>query len=254
MVEGRFMTMPEEKADYLAKASLLIPPRKDQSELLDEGEGSLDDLRASLNEVWNFNRFFGHLGSLKKFLQAGNRHKALRIADIGTGSGKLALYLQQWAHSQPLELEVVAVDFSERVLSIARENLQNRPDIHLVQADGLNLPFAPNCIDFYISSLFLHHFSPEELIELLGNAYEKASGGIIMSDIVRGHLPLAAFRLIQPIFARHYLTQHDGAVSVQRAYIPEELKAIARAAGIKKATIYQQFPWRMSLVAYKQHG
>ena len=97
----------------------------------------------------------------------------------------------------------------------------------------------------------MHHFSPELLVELLRTIYRLAHRGIIMSDIVRGYLPLAVFRLIQPVFARHFLTRHDGTVSIKRAYAPHELTQLAHAAGIENARVYSYFPWRMTLVAEK---
>ena len=72
-----------------------------------------------------------------------------------------------------------------------------------------------------------------------------------MSDLVRSYLPLVAFRLIQPVFAQHYLTRHDGALSIRRAYTPHELRSLAQAAGLETARVYQHFPWRMTLVAEK---
>jgi SAM-dependent methyltransferase len=240
-------------AELAQKSSLLIPERQDAIELLDEGAGSLEELRASLDEVWRINRFFGNLGSLTRFLEAGMQEQHLSIADLGTGSGKMALYLKRWAQRKKFQLDLYPVDFSERVLSIARANTKESPDIHLVQADGVKLPFAPQSIDYYLSTLLMHHFNESALTELLGEAYERARIGIVMSDLVRGVLPIAAYHLIRPVFARQYYTWHDGLVSLRRAYIPEELKAIAQAAGIKRATIYHQFPWRMVLVAYKQH-
>jgi hypothetical protein len=243
----------DEKPSYLAKPSFLVPCREEAAELLDEGVANLEELRASLNEIWKINRFFGRLESFTRFLPT-DKNRTLRIADIGTGAGKLAVYLGEWARRNQIQLELFPIDFSQQVLSIAQENLNAAANVHLVQANGLKLPFAPNSIDYYLSSLVMHHFSPEALIELLGEAYERASKGIIMNDLVRGQLPVAAYHLIRPIFARQFYTWHDGLISIKRAYIPQELKAIADAAGIKSARIYQHFPWRMTLVATKQHG
>jgi SAM-dependent methyltransferase len=240
---------------FLAKDRFLVPSRKEQHELMDEGLGTLAELRSTLNELWRINRFFGNVNSLSQYLKPAfvEKTQPLRIADLGTGSGKLALYLRDLARKHKRELQIYPVDFSSRVLGLAQENISSSLDIHLIQANALQLPFAPKSIDFFISSMFLHHFEPESLLELLGNAYEIAVHGIVMADIVRGILPLAAFRLIQPIFARQYLTHHDGLVSIRRAYIPEELNAIVQAAGIKNARVYQRFPWHMTLVAYKQY-
>src|SRR5262249_43148999 len=105
--------------------------------------------------------------------------------------------------------------------------------------------------DYFISSLFLHHLTPEQVITFLTETYRVAKQGIVMSDVTRGRLPLVAFKLGQPIFARSFLTRHDGAISIQQAYTPSELQQLAQAAGIPSARVYRHFPWRMTLVADK---
>jgi ubiquinone/menaquinone biosynthesis C-methylase UbiE len=237
----------------IGSASFLVPARIDQAELLDQGEGSLEDVRANFDEMWRINKAFAGVRSLTQYLnlQRHSPNQPVRIVDLGTGSGRLALYLQKWGQKHHLEIQVYPLDLSPRNLHIAQENIQSRSNIHLIQADGLALPFAPKSVDYFISSLFMHHFSPDALISLLRETYRLARHGLIMSDIVRGYLPLAAFRLVQPIFARHYLTRHDGILSIKRAYTPAELLEMARAAGIENARVSTHFPWRMTLVADK---
>jgi hypothetical protein len=89
------------------------------------------------------------------------------------------------------------------------------------------------------------------VIALLRRAYGAARHGIVMNDLVRGWLPFYAFKLAQPFFARSYLTRHDGALSVRRAYTPAELLAMAHAADIPNPQVHTYFPWRMTLVADK---
>jgi hypothetical protein len=89
------------------------------------------------------------------------------------------------------------------------------------------------------------------VIDVLRETYNRSRHGIIMSDLIRGYLPLLAFRSIQFIFARHYLTRHDGTLSIRRAYTPDELRSLAQAAGIETARVYSHFPWRMTLVVEK---
>jgi SAM-dependent methyltransferase len=229
------------------------PPRVDQPELLDQGAGTLDDVRANLNEMWQINQTFAGLRSLTGALIPDLLRKTqpVRIVDLGTGSGKLAQYLTEWAQQYTLEICVYPLDLSARHLSIAQETIHAIPNIHPLQANVLELPFAPHSIDYFVSSLFLHHFHPDALITLLRETYRLARRGIIMNDLVRGFLPQIAFRLVQPILARHYLTRHDGLISIKRAYTPPELLALAHAAGLTQAHIVCHFPWRMTLIAEK---
>ena len=85
-------------------------------------------------------------------------------------------------------------------------------------------------------------------MRLLQASYETARRGLIMTDLVRGWLPYYAFKLVQPVFARNFLTRQDGATSIRRAYKPRELLALAEAAGLQGARVYPHGPWRMTLV------
>ncbi len=225
--------------------------RATQAELLDLGQGTDRDVAENLAEMQRINDRLGGTRALTRYLYP--RLLLLRgpvtVLDLGTGGAGFPLALARWARNLRLPLRVLAVDWSARNLAVARQNLQPPAgEVQLIQADALHLPLAPGQVDYVISSLFLHHLEPEELARLLAQAYRLARRGVIMSDLVRGVLPLVSFDLISPIFARNYLTRHDGALSVRRAYTPRELYRIAARAGLPMPKVYSHFPWRMTLV------
>jgi 2-polyprenyl-3-methyl-5-hydroxy-6-metoxy-1,4-benzoquinol methylase len=224
--------------------------RVEQPELLELGHGTLADVQQNLNEMWRINRWLGGFSSLTRHLYP-RLASSVTIADLGTGSAEALIAIQQWAQLHHINLNLIAVDWAPRHLNIARQHINGTGAIHLLRADANRLPFPPNSVDFIISSLFLHHFTPEQVIHVLRSSYAAARNGIIMNDLVRGWMPYTAFKLVQPVFARHYLTRHDGALSVRRAYTPDELRDLAQAAGLHNITIHTNFPWRMTLVADK---
>lgn len=226
----------------------LTPPRQDEPELLDLGYGSQADVAASLTEIWHFNRYFGGLRALTTHLYPLLRSTTgtATIADLGTGAADIPLTIMRWSKANGIPVRVFGVDQSSRVIAEAQ-----RSGVSLLCADAMRLPFAPNSIDFLISSLFVHHFAPEQLIPLLRDAFAIARRGIVMSDLTRGNVPLLLFKLGQPILARNHLTRRDGVISIRRGYTPDELRELAQAAGLSNARVYSHFPFRMTLVAEK---
>ncbi|MEP7358196.1 MAG: methyltransferase domain-containing protein, partial [Anaerolineales bacterium] len=212
-------------------------PRDDQPEWLDQGRGSPRDVAINLAEMARINRWLGGLPALTRHLYPRILAAAspVTVLDLGTGSAEFPARLAAWARARGRDVRVIAVDWAARNLAVARRHA--RAGVSLLQADALQPPLPAGGVDFVISSLFLHHFAPAAAADLLRGAARLARRAVIMTDLVRGRLPMLAFRLVRPIFARHPLTSHDGLLSIRRAYVPRELRALAAAAGLAGARV-----------------
>jgi SAM-dependent methyltransferase len=231
--------------------SPLSLPRVDEPEWLDQGRGSSADVAQNLDEMWRLNRWLGGWGALNRHLYP--RLLAARapctLLDLGTGSAQMPLAIARWARAHQIAVNVIGLDWAQRHLAVARLRMDGNAQVRLLQADSQRLPLPDRAVDFVISSLFLHHFAPEAVVDLLRAGYGLARRALIMTDLVRGVLPGLAFGLVQPVLARHPLTRHDGRLSIRRAYTPAELRALAAAAGLTNARVYTHWPWRMTVVA-----
>ena len=75
--------------------------------------------------------------------------RPLWVADVGTGSGAIAVTLKK----QDPSLSVVAVDCSKGALQVAKKNQEQlRVDVHLLCADGRVPIFASTSIDVLVSN------------------------------------------------------------------------------------------------------
>lgn len=226
------------------------PPRRDRPELLDMGVGSPGDVAQSLRDLRRVNTLLGGTWSLTRHLYPRLRQHPgpVTVLDIGAGSGDIARTITDWATRARVPVRVVALDITDKHLRHLPQNAAIPP----LQADALRLPLAPNSVDYAVSSLFLHHLPPLAVIALLRDVWRAVRGGLLMSDLIRGRLPELAWHLTRPVFARSWITYHDGLVSVQRSYTPAEFAWLAAAAGVPGATVHPQFPWRMVLIADKE--
>ena len=80
----------------------------------------------------------------------------LRVLDLATGSGTLALWMKQ---SQPT-LDLSAVDGDPNILAIARRKAAKaNAEIQWLQALSTELPFPALHFERVVSSLFFHHLT-----------------------------------------------------------------------------------------------
>ncbi|MGH9630289.1 MAG: methyltransferase domain-containing protein, partial [Bryobacteraceae bacterium] len=99
-------------------------------------------------------------------------------------------------------------------------------------------------------SLFLHHFEDEQIVSLLSSFRRVARRAVIGSDLERHLLPYYFLPATRWLFHWHWITLHDGPVSVQAALKKKELERLAAAAGLKDTEVRVHRPaFRLSLIA-----
>jgi len=234
-------------------------PRVERTELLDLGEGTVEEIRQNLQDMHQVNRWLGGHAALRRFLlprmrQAANG-KPLRILDVATGAGHTPVTLAQWARRERIPVKIVALDASHRLLGMAREQLNQYPEIWRLSADARDLPFEPGSFDFVISTQFLHHLGPEALTTTLKALAKVSRGPVILNDLVRSATASFLFRRGAPWFFKNRLTLHDGLVSIGQAYTPGEMSEILHTSGLGDARIHShRLYYRMTVVINDDSG
>jgi hypothetical protein len=195
--------------------------------------------RASLRDLARINRYLGGYLVLRKMfarvVQPGERFSVL---DVGAASGDMgAAILRSFPSAR-----VTSLDYKTDHLAQAAEPK--------VAGDAFHLPFRPASFDFVFSSLFLHHFTNEQVVELFTSFRSIARRAVLAIDLDRG--PLAYYFLPNTrwLFGWHAITISDGQISVGAAFKKEELRTLAARAGLGGADVRVHRPWsRLSLVA-----
>ncbi len=115
-------------------------------------------------------------------------------------------------------------------------------------ADAFRLPLGDGGVDFVVSTLFFHHFSPEENTRLLREFSRVARRGFAVLDLRRHRLPEIFVALAGSAVFKARISVEDGIASVRQAYTPDEALRVARrvAPGSRARRV---FPFRLLLTA-----
>jgi 2-polyprenyl-3-methyl-5-hydroxy-6-metoxy-1,4-benzoquinol methylase len=215
----------------------VLKERRIGPEMLDRAP--VDVARASLRDLARINRYLGGyyvLGRLFDGLaKPGDRFSVL---DIGAASGDMGAAIRRRYPGA----QVTSLDYKGHHLAEAA-------DPKLV-ADAFHLPFRPASFDFVFSSLFLHHFTNEQIVELFRSFRCLARRAVLAIDLERGPLAYHFLPGTRWLFGWHDITIHDGRISVAAAMKKQELRALAARAGLEDARVRVHRPWsRLSMVA-----
>lgn len=231
------------------------PARKLRAELLDLDEASFEEVKESLADVRRVNKYLsGYRALLFHFARFLRDHKGPRpfsILDVATGSADQPIAVVKLARKLKVPVRVTAIDINRKMLSFAREETNRFPEIVLAQCDILSLPFRKNSFDLVINSLSLHHFTWENAVAILRTIYTLGRCGFIVNDLHRSRVAYVSILLLTRVFTKNRLTRYDAPVSVMNAFTPQEMKDLAREAGVQRFEVHRHFPYRLALVGKK---
>ncbi len=227
--------------------SLLLAQRRRVAEVMDSPDLAphrhIDALRG-LERINRWSRspaIVWH--ELRPLFRAGGG--TARVLDVATGAGDVPIALAARAGAAGVAARFDGCDVSERAVSFAatraaRAGAGDR--CRFFRLDALREPL-PAGYDALICSLFLHHLSDEEAVELL-RRMAAAADFIVINDLRRGAAALLLAHAGTRLLSRSDVVHTDGPLSVRAAFTIPEAAQLARRAGLAGAVIRRRWPQR----------
>jgi len=172
----------------------------------------------------------------------------LRILDVASGGGHLAVALARRAARDGVAVDITGCDISPVAVDYAR-TLALRAGVTGVRFEPVDALTGswPGQVDIAICTLFLHHLDEEDAVTLLRRMRDAARRLVLVSDLRRSVIGYAFAWVGCRMLSRSRVFRVDGTRSVGAAFTPAEANRLAAKAGLDGARVTTDWPQRWLL-------
>jgi hypothetical protein len=219
-------------------------------ELIDAPGIPFHDWEVCLNELNTVNTWLGGhaitIEGIKKLIPVGAT--SITIAEIGCGGGDNLKAIEKWNRKHKLSIHYIGIDLNSACTRFAENNCSDIRSVEFICSDYRNVTFSKQKPDIIFNSLFCHHFSDDQLKEMLIWMKNNSRTGFFINDLQRHPVAFHSIKWLTALFSNSYLVKNDGPISVLRGFRKNEWKALLDKAGIAKYSIQWKWAFRYLIV------
>jgi len=218
--------------------------RSYQKELLDRDDLPFEAIRQNMEELNIINtKLGGHAITLKgliTILKKKHFQNPIHILEIGCGGGDNLRVFKTWAAKKNIPVQLTGVDINEACIQFAKAQTANA-DINFICSDYKTVSLQQ---DVVFSSLFCHHFTDAELVEMLQWMRRYSNLGFFINDLHRHPLAFYSIKILTRLFSKSYLVKNDAPLSVQRGFVKQEWTQLFQKTMLQHYEIRWQWAFR----------
>jgi 2-polyprenyl-3-methyl-5-hydroxy-6-metoxy-1,4-benzoquinol methylase len=233
-----------------------LSSRSDKVEIMDDLNCGGFVVDQTLAELEFINKWLGGnavtLSGLNALLKSTppNKRESLRIADLGCGGGDMLKLLSTSLKERKLSAALVGIDANPNIVVYARANSREFVDISYETLDILSPAFESKQYDIVFATLFFHHFTTDQLVEIFSSLKNRTTVGIVINDLHRHWLAYYSIKWLTRFFSKSSMVKNDAPLSVHRGFKKNELVEILRRAGIEKYSLKWKWAFRWQLIMH----
>jgi SAM-dependent methyltransferase len=228
--------------------------RSTEEELMDDLSMEGEMLRKTLDKLAQINQRLGGnqatISGLHTLLKARSINAVITIVDLGCGSGDMLRAVADYGRKNNLNFKLTGIDANEYTVNYARELSADYPEISFIKMDVLADEFLDMKFDIAITTLFLHHFTEQQIEKLLLPVVNKSTIGVVVNDLHRSRAAYYLFKALS-LFLTNPMVKKDGAVSVLRGFKKKELISISKKLKDSVSTIQWKWAFRYQWIIEK---
>lgn len=219
-----------------------------ETEIMDDFSLEGEELQEALDKIASINQLLGGnkltLHGIKKLLNDSNTNQTVVIADIGCGNGDMLRMLAKFGQKNKLNFKLIGIDANEFTINYAKTLSSEYSNIEYLCVDIFTEDFSNLKYDIVLCTLTLHHFTNEQILNIITTFNNNANVGIIINDLHRSKLAYRLFKIIGVIFNLNKMSREDGLVSILRGFKKKELVEFSQKTNLKNYTISWKWAFR----------
>ncbi len=173
--------------------------------------------------------------------------RPLRVLDLACGGGDIVCRLARGAERNQLKIEFHGIDRSPFAIQLARQTAANqRVNVTFEVGEVLHSEL-PKTFDVVMCSLFLHHLSECDAVELIRRMRVAARRTLLVNDLRRTRLGFALTWFGCQFLTRSHIVHVDGPRSVEGSFTDQEVVDLASRAGCANPRLTRHWPQRYLL-------
>jgi 2-polyprenyl-3-methyl-5-hydroxy-6-metoxy-1,4-benzoquinol methylase len=230
--------------------------RTQETEIMDDFFLQGKELQDALDKIAHINQLLGGnkltLHGLKILLKKTDTGQTITIADIGCGNGDMLRMLAKYGRKNNLHFRLIGVDANAFTINYAKTLSNDFENIKYQCVDIFSQDFANISYDIVLCTLTLHHFSKDEILNIMTTFNNTATTGIIINDLHRSKLAYRLFEMVCTVFNLNKMSREDGLVSILRGFKKKELEDFSKKLNLKNYTINWKWAFRYQWIIAKK--
>lgn len=225
--------------------------RSTEKELMDDF--SMDDsvLYRSLDTLAAINQWLGGnqltMKAVKTLLKEIPPSRELTIVDLGCGNGDMLRRIAEVARKHHRKVKLIGIDANEFTVNYARKKSTAYQEISYLHQTIPSADFNALTYDMVLCTLFLHHFTDAEILNLLTHICAKAEVGVVINDLHRSRWAYILFNLLT-LFIPNPMIRQDGLISISKGFKKTELQNFAHQLQVPNSRIQWKWAFRYQWV------
>jgi len=190
------------------------------------------------------------LNGLSSLWKTIPKNQKISIADLGCGSGEMLRLIAKQAINEGKKVDLIGMDANPNITSFAQKHTAEFENIQIEATNIFSEEFRKRKFDIVLATLFLHHFTEDELIGIFSGLKNQGTHGIVINDLHRHPLAYYSIRLLTQLFSKSAMVKYDAPLSVQRGFKKHDLQLILSRAGIKNYQLKWKWAFRWQLIIF----